>query len=1214
MLQLYDKDHNKVEGLIRYEDYKIESVLESCDKTLSFLYPKVAAENIELEGYIQNKTDEFVIKEISNHDEDYISVLTKMNVEALEGKEWDRFDTTEQTIKDSLSLACAGTGWTVNLINNITKKRTVRKTSCSSWDIIQEIKDIYRIELIFDSLNKVIKVYEKIGQDKGVYFMDSLNLISLDYNNDTNEYYTRIRAEGKDGLKLDGKGYLENYQYSNKIKTFYWKDERYTILEDLKEDAAAKLEELSKPKKSYRCDIQDLAKINKKEYSILDFNLGDIITLISKKDRFRDKQRIVKTIEYPDEPEKNECELSNTMASFEDIKKEEKQVYDTLDNITSDDGTIAESAIKDVVKHIVIDKADINSLNAVSARVGTLEATSATINDLKVFKADVNKLAATKANITDLNASNAKIGVLESSTALINNLLAGNITADMTQTIHLTGKNVVIDEGIIKSAMIESLDVGKINAGVISTNKFQIKSSTGGIEIVGETQQWRDEKGKVRMIAGRDANNKFTFGVFDETGQGTLIDSTGVKEKALANGIIKDRMINSNEISGSKINIDSLITSINSNTSNTIKSTKVYLNESDQTLDVAFKKVTSNVSSIKESTTALQTEIKLQQGKIESLIKNTTISSNGTTVNLKDDYVSLKSTVNGINSTVSSVNSSISSLNSKVSSHDTSIKQLNNSIKLKVSSSDVINSIKEINLNSPNYIKNGCFLNGYDNWNEALENNSTKSIIDSTSGYKKAFRIVTNSNNQNIMQTTEALPSNSTYTASTYCFVQEGVASLVIKVQDHEGKYKNYEVKSSGLGWQWLELTFETEVTKPVSLYLGNWQNGNLSYGTYQFTAVSIVKGKYRNDWQESSTYVNTSLSNLNVEKNKITARVSSVETTTTAINKNVSSLTTRMSSAEQSITPTSIIAKVTSGITGGSPISTTAWKLEKNNFSIYNGALNVYNSKNIKVFYVDTYGNASARGNFYNYDSNNVLRASITNKKLNLYNESGSYIGGLGSNQYAGNTSIKGLTMDLDMAGKYISFAIRQSSSSSTYNTVFSYHRAGSFDTEGLNGYANFNMHGYSITNSGNLIESTHIKAMEWISSDGSGGTNYIRVVVNRTSNQFLRGITTWASDVRLKFNIKDTERSGLEEISRFKHRQFNWRENGKHQEIGYIAQELEKINPDYVLKIKQLNGDYLYQIKPEMIIPVLSKAIQELKEENNILKERIDKICGGV
>ena len=65
----------------------------------------------------------------------------------------------------------------------------------------------------------------------------------------------------------------------------------------------------------------------------------------------------------------------NLEFDFEDIQKEAKEVYETLDNITSDDGTISEGAIKDVVKHIVIDKTDINSLNAVSARVGTLEAT-----------------------------------------------------------------------------------------------------------------------------------------------------------------------------------------------------------------------------------------------------------------------------------------------------------------------------------------------------------------------------------------------------------------------------------------------------------------------------------------------------------------------------------------------------------------------------------------------------------------------------------------------------------------------------------------------------------------------------------------------------------------------------------------------------------------------------------------------------------------------
>lgn len=1224
MLQLYDKDHNKIEGLIKYEDYKIESVLSTGDKTLSFLYPKIASENIELEGYIRNKTDEFVIKEISNSDEDYICVLTKMNVEDLEGKEWDRFDTTEQTVKTSLNLACAGTGWTVKLIDNITKKRTVRKTACSTWDIIQEIKDIYRVELSFDSLNKVINVYEKIGEDKGVYFMDSLNLISLDYNNDSNDFYTRIRAEGKDGLTLDGKGYLENYQYSKKVKTLYWKDERYTILEDLKEDAAAKLEEVSKPKKSYKCDIEDLAKINKKEYSILDFNLGDIITLISKKDRFRDKQRIVKIIEYPDEPERNECELCNTMASFEDIQKQDKQVYDTVDNITSDDGTIAETAIKDVVEHIVINKADITDLNAAKARIGELEATSATINDLSAFKANINNLAATKADITDLNAANAKIGVLEGSTALINNLLAGNITADMTQTIHLTGNNVVIEEAVIKNLIASHISVEDLMAGSINTKNFNIISDDGNFIIKDNTLQIKDTNNIVRVQIGKEAGGDYSFSSWDKNGK-LMFNSNGITEDAIKSSIIRNDMISENaNIDGKKINISSLVKEINNGTE-TINSSKVLVDATGQTLDIAFNKMitdenlilrdskgwydpdeeinngmfsfevedcaespskkcmsmkalwpsnqyfiepkpelfkksfekgktysyrlymkaaskkekleayaklfgesdfkdsngkecgTFNITnewklytftvvcdkngipkmrigfnaygmeagdSVKwhslqiiegsifksngwiEYVSNLQTQLNINNGKIEGLIKDTKIDSNGATVNLKDDYMSLKATVSGINSTVSSVNSSLNALNSRVTSNTTNISQLNNKISLKVESSDIVKAIKDINFNAPNYIKNGCFLNGYDNWDETLEEDSSKSIVDSTSGYKKTFKIVTNGDDQNIVQETEVLPANTVYTASAYCYVEKGTASLIINVPDGSGKNTAYEVKSSGLGWQWLELTFTTKSTKSVCLYLGNYHNGASSYGTYYFTAVSIVKGKYRNDWQESSTYVNSSLANLSVEKNKIVSRVSSVETRSSSMNNTISNLSTRVSTAEQAITPSSIVAKVTSGITGGNPISTTAWKLEKDNFNIYNGAFNLYNKKNVKVFWVDTTGNTSLRGSIFNYDNNNILRASLTDKKLHIYNESGSYIGGLGSNSYVNNSSIKGLTLDLDMAGKYISFAVRKSSSSNTYDTVFSFHRAGSFDSVGLNAGCNLDMHNYTINN----------------------------------------------------------------------------------------------------------------------------------------------------
>ena len=61
-------------------------------------------------------------------------------------------------------------------------------------------------------------------------------------------------------LNIDGKNYVENHQYSKKVKTMTWKDERYTDAESLKEDAEAKLDELSKPYRSYTAEIINLVE------------------------------------------------------------------------------------------------------------------------------------------------------------------------------------------------------------------------------------------------------------------------------------------------------------------------------------------------------------------------------------------------------------------------------------------------------------------------------------------------------------------------------------------------------------------------------------------------------------------------------------------------------------------------------------------------------------------------------------------------------------------------------------------------------------------------------------------------------------------------------------------------------------------------------------------------------------------------------------------
>lgn len=83
--------------------------------------------------------------------------------------------------------------------------------------------------------------------------------------------------------------------------------------------------------------------------------------------------------------------------------------------------------------------------------------------------------------------------------------------------------------------------------------------------------------------------------------------------------------------------------------------------------------------------------------------------------------------------------------------------------------------------------------------------------------------------------------------------------------------------------------------------------------------------------------------------------------------------------------------------------------------------------------------------------------------------------------------------------------------------------------------------------------------------------------------------------SDIRLKENIENSETDALETVNRMKVRQFDWKERmgGWHQNIGFVADELEEIDPNLALgggydengemDIKQINSPYLlnYAIK---------------------------------
>ena len=168
----------------------------------------------------------------------------------------------------------------------------------------------------------MIHLYEHIGTDRGAYFMEGLNLRKLTVKSNTYDFYTRIYPIGKDGITPEimiGVPYIDNHQYTDKIVPKIWKDERYTITENLIEDARAKLETASRPYTAYTADVADLAA-QSEEYGLLDYDIGDTVWIVSKTENTRTKQRIVKMTEYPKDPQKNTCELSSVVKTFEQIQ------------------------------------------------------------------------------------------------------------------------------------------------------------------------------------------------------------------------------------------------------------------------------------------------------------------------------------------------------------------------------------------------------------------------------------------------------------------------------------------------------------------------------------------------------------------------------------------------------------------------------------------------------------------------------------------------------------------------------------------------------------------------------------------------------------------------------------------------------------------------------------------------------------------------------
>lgn len=544
MLKIFNQNHAPIGYIQKYTDLKRESVLSTGEKTLSFTYLSNTHE-LDCEYYIQDKTDEYVVKEIRESTDGYPQITAVMNVEELEGKAWKTFLVRDSTPEEAANLALAGTGWRVAGCS-IDKRRNMGLTNVSTKIILQKICAVFLCEMTLDSKNKTVSFFEQAGKDRGVYFMCGLNLKKASLTGDTYEYYTRIIPVGKDGLKItevnDGKEYLDNHQYSSKVLTYIWEDSSYEDAEALKEDAKKKLSDMSRPKKAYSAEVRDLARQSEK-YSILEYGLGDTVTLLDRRAGIRDKQRIVRLVEYPQNPDKNTCDMANTRETFDELQNKMREAASIIEAAANLDGTLNGAAVDKITMEQIWDinegieegiqnSSTVSNLSKdmlsfgqevsmVKADMGELEATVLKAADAELKYAAIKDLDATKARVgsiegdyaffkttatEELAAKDAQIDSLRGDLAQYKTVVAGEIDAvagkfdtlgtqyasiDLANiengciTAAMIGTGAVqtaqIADGSITDAKVVNLTANKITAGTLSVERLEIRGSTGSI-------------------------------------------------------------------------------------------------------------------------------------------------------------------------------------------------------------------------------------------------------------------------------------------------------------------------------------------------------------------------------------------------------------------------------------------------------------------------------------------------------------------------------------------------------------------------------------------------------------------------------------------------------------------------------------------------------------------------------------------------------------
>lgn len=677
MLKLFDKEHNAIGHITRYKDCRIESDVSTGDKTLYFTY-LAKDPSLENEMYVQTEDDEYVIKEAPADSSAFPQIVAVLNLEGLQAKAWQTFSVTDTTVDEAARTALAGSGWTVGYCD-VTKRRNAGMMHVNTLGVIQNLCKAFMCEPVYDTRGKTVSFYQKRGEDKGVYFLSGLNLKRLKKESGSHEFYTRVIPIGENGLTIesvnDGKNYLENYRYSSKVLTYIWKDESYTDAQALMEDAQMWLDDHAKPEASYQAEVRNLAA-QKPGYSVLSYSLGDMVKLVDEATGTMEEQRIVKMVHYPDNPDKDTCEISNTVLTFEEMQERYQEAAAVINFTVSADGRYTGTINVSNILHFEEGLAGSSTIGGINNSITDIQGKLA-LTELTVGEIEANYLKADEADlkyatIESLDATNIRVHDIEGDYASFKSLTTDEFASHTALIDKIYNEELVTAkgwmlEGSIGDAQISSLNANKLRAGTIDTAIVTVAGTDGRMQISDNTIRISDGS-QVRVQIGKDASDDYTLAVWDADGN-LIWDALGATENTIQRKIIRDKMVAEDAaIQALKIDFQSFDTAL-TDQGVTISGTVVQVGS--KTLNVALSE---------------QTQALTEQGE--------TLTDHGAKIAANEKAISLRVTSQEFTQFADDADARITDSLNRLSTAESSITALQGQIALKVEQTDIDKSLE----------------------------------------------------------------------------------------------------------------------------------------------------------------------------------------------------------------------------------------------------------------------------------------------------------------------------------------------------------------------------------------------------------------------------------------------------------------------------------------------------------------------------------------